>query len=257
MEIAQGGATMTLRVLFGREKFGHAARSAIRCKHRIVAKPSMASRGTENGAFPTTAADERRSIVGITDERNHAAKARGPRAVGDIVHRLQQFLQISEITRSLTGVTRRTHAGRTAERIDLEPRIVRHRRQAAACGRMARLEQCIVLEGRAGLLRRVDAELRLRDELEPEWPEHLAELADLAGVSGGEDDAQSRELLSLRRAGLQRLSLQSVKRRNAARSELEHAVEFFTSERVSLCSALDLDERTAIFHDDVHVGLGL
>src|SRR6185437_8969276 len=56
---------------------------------------------------------------------------------------------------------------------------------------------------------------------------------------------------------VQRLCLQREQLSDTARGEIEHGVELVPPKRVPLGRALNLDERAAVVHDDVHVGFRL
>src|SRR5882724_5169831 len=52
---------------------------------------------------------------------------------------------------------------------------------------------------------------------------------------------------------LEGLRLQSKQAADAGRREVQHRIELMASKRMPLRGALDLDEATAVVHDDVHV----
>src|SRR5687768_13877275 len=81
------------------------------------------------------------------------------------------------------------HARLAAERRDADPGVVGERRHAGRAARVPRLGERVFDEGRVRLFGLGDAELRLRNDLEAERLEHLPELAELARIAGGDDQA--------------------------------------------------------------------
>src|SRR5439155_5361698 len=94
------------------------------------------------------------------------------------------------IARVLAREARRAHPRPPAERVDLEPGIIRERRQLRALRGVARLQERVREQGRAGLGQGGDAERALRDERERQRREQRRQLAELPGVAAGENDAR-------------------------------------------------------------------
>ena len=99
-----------------------------------------------------------------------------------------QLYIVARIGFRFAGVARRQHAGRAAQRRHAQPRIVGQRRQPGGAGAMARLGERVLDEGGMGLLGFPDAERRLRQQLDAQRRQQRAELAQLAGVVGGENE---------------------------------------------------------------------
>src|SRR4051812_41650514 len=81
------------------------------------------------------------------------------------------------------GVVGRMHAGRAAERVDAQARIVGERRQAGGTAGMARLRQRVFKERLKGLVRLAYAELALRHDLDRERRQQRAYFADLSRIA--------------------------------------------------------------------------
>jgi hypothetical protein len=80
------------------------------------------------------------------------------------------------------------HARLAAECRHAQAGVVGERRQAGELRGMARLGQGVLEEGAVRLLGLGDGEGRLRQHLDVEGREQRGELAQLAGVVGGEDE---------------------------------------------------------------------
>ncbi len=79
------------------------------------------------------------------------------------------------------------------QRSRADARVVGEGGQPGRGRRVARLRERVLQEGEVRLLRRRHVEFRLGDRFPPEGREQVAELAKLAGVSGGDDDAAIHE----------------------------------------------------------------
>ena len=91
----------------------------------------------------------------------------------------------------LARVAARSNAGKPAQRIDLQPRVVGQRREARAAGIEARLERRVRRERGPGLVRLVgDPGLVQGDQLRVRRPDQVAQLAQL--VTGPGRDEQAR-----------------------------------------------------------------
>jgi hypothetical protein len=91
------------------------------------------------------------------------------------------------------GVSAGPHPGRTVERLDLDARIVRERRQPRRAGGEPRLDGSVGLEGQAVLDGLTDdAQLVERDELGAVELEQLTQLPQLVGGARRDDDARVR-----------------------------------------------------------------
>ena len=97
------------------------------------------------------------------------------------------------------GVARRVDAGRAAQGVHLQARVVREARQAGALEEIGSLLQGVLLQGfpRLGNLLG-DARLRERNDLEIR-AEHLRCFAEFAGVGGGENDLHNGGKVSTKR----------------------------------------------------------
>src|SRR5204863_4152503 len=76
---------------------------------------------------------------------------------------------------------------RAGKHVDAEARVVGDRRAAGGARGMTRLGERVLDEGDVRLLRLVDGQRALGDELDAERREQLGQLGELAGVVGGED----------------------------------------------------------------------
>src|SRR5262249_12682443 len=111
------------------------------------------------------------------------------RSLGHAGELLEQPAQVVRIARPLACIARREHPGSSAERVDLDAGVVGERRQGCRARRVPGLEERVLEERGAGLLRGADAELALGDQLEVQRREQRGELAQLARVATREDDA--------------------------------------------------------------------
>jgi hypothetical protein len=124
----------------------------------------------------------------------------------------------------------------------------------------ARLQERIRFERSASFGRRLDPEIALRREIETQRRHELRQLTELAAVAARQNDG--RHLTRLKRKAPQatwrlsnkRLCLEREQLSQAGGSQVEHRIELIAPKSMSLGGALDLDERPAIVHDDVHVG---
>src|SRR5262245_51348265 len=84
--------------------------------------------------------------------------------------------------------------------------------------------------------------------------EDRSELAQLPGIAARQNEPRHGSECVSAREGLR---LQREQLAEPGRREIEERVELIATERVTFRRALDLDERAAAVHHDVHVGLGL
>ena len=122
---------------------------------------------------------------------------------------------------------RRMDAWLAAKRLDLKPGIVGERRQARGSRRGVRLQSGILDEALAGLLRLRQPELARRHRLDAEWREQIGDLAHLAFIVAGDDEARAStqrdahlgdgELLQLHELGDAALGERHQLRRTAPR----------------------------------------
>ncbi len=107
---------------------------------------------------------------------------------GYALHFAQQFIDVALIGRIGPGVPRRVDARPPIECIDHEAGVVRDRGQARHQRRMPRLDQRVFHEAIPGLVRSVDTEFVLRDDLHACIAEDALNLPNLARVTRGKDD---------------------------------------------------------------------
>ena len=120
-------------------------------EQRVVAEAAVAARRAR-GSRPRTrrCARARRPRAGSTKAATQ--RKRAPRAAaGHVAQRRQQLGVVARVVARLAGVARRVHAGRAAERVDLQARVVGERGQPRRGRRLARLRQGVALEGGAVL----------------------------------------------------------------------------------------------------------
>jgi len=158
-------------------------------KIRIVTEAARSARRIQNDALPN-AFRPQLGVARRIDERQNSSIARAARRGRRVGKRGQKLRIIRGIVGLGSGVAGRIYAGRAAERIDLQPRVVGDCRTAGRSRRMAPLEQGVGEEARAGFLRRRDAELRLSHGLKRHSGEQGAKLAQFACIAGGEDQAR-------------------------------------------------------------------
>ncbi len=138
---------------------------------RLVGERSLAA--AVHHALPAAGLD-----VGDRADVRHAGVAPG-RDLG------QQLGQVLLVARVLTGVARRPHPRRPAQRGGLDARVVGERGPAGGRGGRARLGERVLREGRARLRR--ERHVR-RQRLELDRQHDLRQLAQLVVVAGGEDE---------------------------------------------------------------------
>ena len=155
---------------------------------RVIAETVAPARLEQDSTLPGALTDQRRGIFGMAQIDQHALEARGALGFGDIREIREQFEQIGLVRSARTGIAGRVDAGRAAQCIDLQPRVVGDGRQSAVTRRVARLEDGVLDEGQAGLLGLGDAVLALRADMDPGLGQQAFDLTDLAGVVAGQDD---------------------------------------------------------------------
>ena len=92
----------------------------------------------------------------------------------------------------LARPSRRIDARRAVERLDAKPGIVGERHQARGARGGARFKDGVVAEGRPRLLGLVEAEGAGADRLDAEGSQQFVDLAQLAGIMGGDDEASGK-----------------------------------------------------------------
>ena len=131
-------------------------------ENRIVAEAALTARRTQQHSLPAPGGDQRQRIVGIAHRHHHAHEATTARVIGDCRSRQQKLLEIIRIARTATRVACRIDAGRAAQGIDHEARVVGQRRQSAMPRGMTGLDDSVLDKGRAGFLYRRHVVVRLR-----------------------------------------------------------------------------------------------
>jgi hypothetical protein len=112
---------------------------------------------------------------------------RGARLVRHIGQGTQQLVVVDLVRAVHARVEGRIEAGRAPQRINADAGVVGQGRQTRRVGRVPGLQEGILDEGVAGLVRTLDAEFRLRDEFDAGASQQLAQFDELAGVAAGED----------------------------------------------------------------------
>ena len=170
-------------------------RALPRCVTIFILPPSRAAlaerlaRRARDAALPGAVRDERCLVPDAAHPHDDAPVARLAVTLRHVLELDEELAQVVRLARPRAREARRPHPGAPAERVHLEAGVVGQRRQARVARGVARLQQRVLGEGRASLIRRADAELALRRELEGERREQCCELAQLAGVAAGENDA--------------------------------------------------------------------
>ena len=90
------------------------------------------------------------------------------------------------------GPSRRIDARRAVERLDAKPGIVGERNEPRSLRGGSRLQQGVVVEGRSRLLGLLETERGRAERRDAEGPQQFVELAQLAGVVGGDDEAPGK-----------------------------------------------------------------
>ena len=194
--VRQGeGAIGGNAVLFLRTHLAEGALMAVRAEDGIVAEPSRPTRRKDEGSVHPALEGFHRAVR--PGERQHADESRPPRLrraprfkfALDAGHRGAKIL-------ALARPSRRIDPGRALERLDAKPGIVGERNHARRARRRFRFQDSVVAEGRPRLLGLIETERARAERLDAVRGEQFLDLAQLAGVMGG-DDERSGETASL------------------------------------------------------------
>ncbi len=102
------------------------------------------------------------------------------------LHGSQKLIVVGLIIAVVAAVAGTVHAGRTAQRIHAEARVIGDGGQAACSADSLGLDEGVFLKSGAGLLGlNGDAKLFLADDLMSLRFQNAAQLAELSGVAGG------------------------------------------------------------------------
>src|SRR5581483_11556872 len=110
----------TLFRSLGRE-LGHGARAGADEEQRVVAEAAGSARRARDPPFTRAVGGDQ--ALGV-DQRERAAEARGALFVRHLGERRQELGVVGRVVVRF-GVPRRAHAGRAAERVDLQAAVVR------------------------------------------------------------------------------------------------------------------------------------
>src|SRR4029077_4764914 len=176
-------------ILLGTRELRGGAVLAGRHEHRVIAEATAPARGVRDVPLPGPLRNERRTVPGASQPHDDALVACLAKAIRHLVQLGEQLAQVLLIARTFPGKARRPHPGSPNESIHLDPGIVGERRQVCVARGVARLQQRILEEGRAGLGGGPDAEFRLGNQLHREWREQVCKLAQLPRVGAGENRA--------------------------------------------------------------------
>jgi len=186
-------------VLFLRAHLAEGPVMAVRPKDRIVAKSSRPAGRKDKG--PVHPALEGFDCAIRMRERQHADEGRPPRRGRSA--RLEFSLDAghgrAEVSRR-AGPSGRIDARRAIERLDAKPGIVGKRHEPRAARGGSSLQDGVVAKGRPCLLGLIETERGGAERLDAEGAEQFFDLAQLAGVVGGDDEAAGEAPPSLARA---------------------------------------------------------
>ena len=220
-----------------------AGRLRRRLEDRVVAEPAGPQRARRDpaaaGAAGQAEADAAaRTRVAGECQGEHAHVARAAPLGRQPGERRQELRVVVVVRGVLAGVASRPDAGRPAQGVDLDARIVGQRRQTAGPQPEARLDRGVRLERRAVLDRiALDPELVERDELGMVERQQLAQLAQLVDRARGDEQARSASPPDGGEDG--GLGLEQL--RQPAVGEVEQAVRGGPVERLALGRPLQLD----------------
>src|SRR5213082_2189053 len=186
--------------LFGRQgRLGERQLEIEGEEQRVVPEAAGATRLDEHAPLARRLDELRLRERGL-EIGDDAAIARGALRVGYA----RQALEQQRVVRRIAGAgavhlrpARREHAGRAFQRVDLQPRVFRERRDVAALGEVARFGDRVLREAGAALeiafVRQPLEKLVDREgQLKRQTLEQVTDLADLAVVTGGDQELSRR-----------------------------------------------------------------
>ena len=136
------------------------------------------------------------------------------------------------------------------------PELSASGRQPRGSCRSHSLQRCVLGEASAGLLRLRQPELACGHRLDAEWREQIGDLAHLAFIVTGDDEARASPQASTPILGDGEL-LQLHELGDAALGQRHQLIELRLAEGLLLGGALHLDDAARARHHEIGVGLRL
>lgn len=218
-------------------------------KYRVITKPATAATFAKYAASPDFLDDERGVLLARPGERRGAVEATATPLVRDAFELFEQQIEILLVRRVLPGITGRSHARPSVQRVDDNARVICHCGQPRPLGSETRLQECVVGKRRARFFRRIYPEVGLGNDLYIQPGENTLDLADFARIAGCKNDSfHGRSARRIDRLRLSHNDLIDTFGRQA-----EQCIKLTAIECVALGSPLDFDKLAGIVHDNVHV----
>jgi len=156
-------------------------------EYRVVPESTITDPLAQNSAPPDSFCDDGIRIIAWKRDHRSTVKATTAMIVRNVSHLFEQKVEILFVRGIFTSISCRAHARPATEGVNRDARIIGHRRQSGLLCRMARFQEGIFHESLAGLFRRFDTQIGLRNDVGVEIREQFSNLPNLPGVAAGEN----------------------------------------------------------------------